>query len=270
MEEKSILILKDYHRFLNPEGAPCPLPIIFRKFKDALFDAEKHNKTIIILSLVLKLPPELEKLICVVDFALPDKDQIALVLTNICENNSLPLPEGIAFNNAVSAASGLTTNEAKDAFSLALIESGTIDPKIVDREKADAIAKNGILEVVYPKETIESIGGLEVLRQWLNKRRKAFTQAAALYQLPSPKGLLIAGIPGTGKSLAYGVKPARRRAAASASTAQGPRCFHERGMGANDGTSLTFSPTGESNRRSNMTKILGCDQMRRRSLWRRA
>jgi SpoVK/Ycf46/Vps4 family AAA+-type ATPase len=201
LPEQSILILKDYHIFLSPDTATYPLPELYRAFKDALFDAEKHNKTIIILSPVLKLPPELEKLICVIEFALPDKEQIAEVLTNICVNNNLPVPEGIAFDNAVGAARGLTTNEAKDAFSLAIIESGSIDPKVIGREKANTIAKNGILEIIHPKETLDSIGGLDLLRGWLHTRRRSFSAAAAAYQLDAPKGILIAGIPGTGKSL---------------------------------------------------------------------
>jgi SpoVK/Ycf46/Vps4 family AAA+-type ATPase len=71
----------------------------------------------------------------------------------------------------------------------------------VAREKAQAVKKNGLLELIETKESLESIGGLDVLKEWLIKRRNAFSQRAIEYGLPTPKGLLIIGIPGTGKSL---------------------------------------------------------------------
>ena len=69
------------------------------------------------------------------------------------------------------------------------------------KEKAQAVKKNGLLELIETKETLDSIGGLDVLKEWLLKRRHAFSQRAIEYGLPTPKGLLIVGIPGTGKSL---------------------------------------------------------------------
>src|SRR5439155_1424452 len=69
------------------------------------------------------------------------------------------------------------------------------------REKAQSGKNNGHLEIVEATESLEKIGGLDVLKDWLLKRRNAFTQKARSYGLPTPKGLLIIGIPGTGKSL---------------------------------------------------------------------
>ena len=82
-----------------------------------------------------------------------------------------------------------------------MIESKAITPEIVAREKAQAVKKNGLLELIEAKESLDSIGGLDVLKEWLLKRRNAFSQKAIQYGLPTPKGLLIIGIPGTGKSL---------------------------------------------------------------------
>ncbi len=95
----------------------------------------------------------------------------------------------------------MTCTEAENAYALAVIESKRVDPAVVAREKAATVKKNGLLEVVTVKETLSNIGGLDVLKSWLLARKDAFSQRAREYGLPSPKGLLIVGIPGTGKSL---------------------------------------------------------------------
>ena len=111
------------------------------------------------------LPPELEHELTVIEFALPGKEALRAVLGGIMESAGIKSME----------------NEA--------------------REKAQAVKKNGILEIIETKESLKSIGGLDVLKDWLLKRRHAFSQRAIEYGLPTPKGLLIIGIPGTGKSL---------------------------------------------------------------------
>src|ERR1019366_8105511 len=90
---------------------------------------------------------------------------------------------------------------AENASALSVVQSKAITPEIVAREKAQAVKKNGLLELIEAKESLDSIGGLDVLKEWLLKRRNAFSQRAIEYGLPTPKGLLIIGIPGTGKSL---------------------------------------------------------------------
>ena len=82
-----------------------------------------------------------------------------------------------------------------------MVERRSIDPAVVAREKAQAVKKNGLLEIVESNESLESIGGLDLLKGWLLKRKNAFSKQAIAYGLPTPKGLLITGIAGTGKSL---------------------------------------------------------------------
>jgi SpoVK/Ycf46/Vps4 family AAA+-type ATPase len=84
---------------------------------------------------------------------------------------------------------------------LSVVETKGIDSAVIAREKAQAVKKSGILELVETGESLDSIGGLDVLKTWLVKRKDAFGQKAIDYGLPIPKGLLIVGIPGTGKSL---------------------------------------------------------------------
>jgi len=196
LREKTIVLLRDFHLFLAD-----PNPILIRQLKDVLQAAKTKNKTLIILGCRLCLPPELEREITVIEFALPGKQQLNQVLDGIIESAELKGVEGEQRDKILDAASGLTTIEAENAFALSVVESKCIDPAIVAREKAQAVKKNGLLEIIETKENLDSVGGLDVLKEWLLKRRHAFNQRAIDYGLPTPKGLLIIGIPGTGKSL---------------------------------------------------------------------
>jgi len=196
MGEKTIILLRDFHLFLQD-----PNPILIRQLKDVLQEAKTKSKTLIILGCRLCLPPELEHELTVIEFALPGKEELRTVLDGIIESAQLKGVEGEQRDKILDAASGLTTIEAENAFALSVAESKGVNPEIVAREKAQAVKKNGILEIVETKESLESIGGLDVLKEWLLKRRHAFSQRAIEYGLPTPKGLLIIGIPGTGKSL---------------------------------------------------------------------
>ena len=82
-----------------------------------------------------------------------------------------------------------------------LIATKSIDPKIIAREKANSLKRNGLLEIVQSATSLADVGGLENLKEWLGRRARAFGASAKTYGLPAPKGLLIVGIPGTGKSL---------------------------------------------------------------------
>jgi ATP-dependent 26S proteasome regulatory subunit len=196
MSEKTIILLLDFHLFLQD-----PNPILIRQIKDVLQEAKTKSKTLIILGRRLCLPPELERELTVIEFALPGKEELRVVLGGIMESAVIKSMENEAREKVIDAASGLTTIEAENAFALSAAENKSIEPAIVAREKAQAVKKNGILEIVETKESLESIGGLDVLEEWLLKRRHAFGQKAIDYGLPTPKGLLIIGIPGTGKSL---------------------------------------------------------------------
>lgn len=196
MEEKSILILRDYHMILKD-----PNPVIYRTLKDVLLHAKTANKVIVILSPALDLPAELSKLFVVEEFKLPTRDDLLVVVTNICENNGKEIPNQADLDGILDAAMGLTTNEAEDAFALSIIETGGLSPAVISREKASAVKKNGLLEIIEPKVKPEDIGGLEVLKEDLLSKRMNFTRAARDYGLTSPRGILVVGQAGTGKSL---------------------------------------------------------------------
>lgn len=196
MKEQSILLLKDFHLFLTD-----PNPLLLRKFKDALLVAKTRQTPLIVLGCRLCLPPELERELTVIEYQLPDKDALETVYHGVMESAGIHSVTVDERAKAVEAACGLTTMEAENAFALSVVKTKFICPVVVAHEKAQAVKRNGLLEIVETKESLESIGGLDCLKQWLLQRRQAFSPKASAYRLPVPKGLLIIGIPGTGKSL---------------------------------------------------------------------
>lgn len=201
LPEKSILVLKDFHGFLAD-----PNPVLFRKIKDAIAIGEGTNRVLIIVGAILKLPIELEKETTLIELQLPDRATLDVVLTGVCGSAGIDLKGNR--DTILDAGSGGTTTEFKQWLSIAIIESEEsgkgrdIDPRIVDREKAGALKKSGILEVVTTDITFDDLGGLEELKAWVHRRERAFTKEALAYHLPTPKGIILFGVQGCGKSLA--------------------------------------------------------------------
>lgn len=197
LKEKSILLMRDFHFFVGE-----PNPLLIRRVKEALLTGKNSNRVLIVLGCQLKLVPELEKEFTVIEVKLPDRKQLLEVAQTIAQSANIELNGGT--DALLDAASGLTTVEAADAFSLAAVESAgkELSAAVVAREKAAAIKKNGLLEILDANVGLEDIGGLEVLKEWLTKRRHAFTAEARDYGLPLPRGYLMVGIPGCSKTLA--------------------------------------------------------------------
>jgi SpoVK/Ycf46/Vps4 family AAA+-type ATPase len=194
--QKTIYLVRDFHVFVEDKN-----PLIWRKLKDALVSGRANNKAIVIVGCRYVLPPELEKEITVLDFSLPTKDQLKVVLHALLGHNGHSAKSIEDEAGILAAASGLTTSEAENAFALSVVECGKVTRDIVFREKCQAVRKNGLLEVVDSSVTLADIGGLENLKAWLLERRNAFTEEARAYGLPRPVGFLSVGNPGTGKTL---------------------------------------------------------------------
>ena len=196
LPEKTIVVLRDFGLFLEDAD-----PFLIRALRDALTKAKSTGQTLILVGCWHALPPELEREITRVDFELPTQQLLGEVLDGIVESAKLDAIEGLAREAALEAASGLTTVEAENAFALSVIETGAIEPGIIAREKANALKQSGLLEVIDTPVSLNDIGGLDALKAWLLQRRDAFTQKARDYGLPVPKGMLVLGVPGCGKSL---------------------------------------------------------------------
>ena len=155
------------------------------------------------------LPNELQKDITIVDFDLPDYRDIEKSLQRIIRDNMsntkirFNLNEG-SIEELAKAAQGLTLQEAENAFARAIVERGCLDENsrdIIVEEKRQIIKKTGVLEFVKSSLNLDDVGGLGNLKKWLIKRNKSWQGRAAAYHLPAPKGILITGVPGCGKSL---------------------------------------------------------------------
>jgi AAA+ superfamily predicted ATPase len=194
--EKTLCILNDYHHFLDQ-----PNPVVYRKIKEVLWHAKASQKCLILLAPTIKLPPDLEKMMVLLDFELPSKDELTSVIDNLCKSNDRTLPDTQTLGKVLDALSGLTTTEAEDALALTIIETGSFDTKIITREKANAVKKNGLLEIITNNLTLDDIGGLDVLKADLLSKRNLFTPQAHAYGLDTPRGFLAVGQAGTGKSL---------------------------------------------------------------------
>ncbi len=196
LPEKSMVLLRDFHMFLEDNN-----PLLVRAVKDALAHAKANCKCLILLGCRQVLPPELERELVVIQFDLPQKKQLGVVLDGICESAELEVPEGDERDRILDAATGMTCIEAENSFALSVVKHRRIDPAVVATEKANAVKKSGLLEIVTVRETLADIGGLDCLKNWLLQRREAFGERSRQYGLPNPRGVLLLGVPGTGKSL---------------------------------------------------------------------
>jgi len=200
LPQGAILLLKDFQHFLGGANQP-PDPILVRAVRDRIRDARTTGKVIVLTGCAIELPLDLRKEFTVLDLDLPDRETLRDMALRLAESAGIDVDHDSG-EEAAEAARGLTTVEAEDIMALSLVAGRALDPGMIAREKAHAIGKDGILELVEPTETAADIGGLENLKTWLGKRRNAFTVQAREFGLPHPRGVLILGIPGTGKSLA--------------------------------------------------------------------
>ena len=195
--EPGIFIFKDLHPFKDS-------PAVTRCLRDAIVALRGTRKTIVLMSPVQEVPIELEKEVVVLDFPLPDMGELDEVLSaelNRARSGSISTENR---EKLLKAALGLTRDEAEKVYRKARVVSKQLTAEEVDivlSEKKQLIRRNGILEFMDVDETINSVGGLEELKHWLKQRSDAFTERAREYGLPQPKGMLILGVPGCGKSL---------------------------------------------------------------------
>jgi len=196
-----VVCLHDYHPFLT--GNPSPL--LVRTLRDLALSITALRITVVFSGPILAIPTDLEKDIVVVEYALPDKTQMAqnirdfIRLSGVVKEGAGPSDDEI--EQLTEAAIGLTTAEADNALGLSYVETKKFEPRIVMREKVNSVKKTGLLDIWEGERSLTDVGGLSNLKRWLRQRKNAFTKEARAYGLPAPKGTLLLGPPGTGKSL---------------------------------------------------------------------
>jgi AAA+ superfamily predicted ATPase len=194
--ENLVMLAHDFHVFLDTNNAN---PVLVRKVKDALTKARTTGKTLVICACRLVLPPELEKFFVAEEISLPDHQTLESLAKKIAEDAGVKVNGNLW--HVAEAARGLTTPEAEDAFALSAVERKALDPELIGALKCQAVEKGGLLEFVRSDVSPEDIGGLDNLKKELAVVSKLFTPEAKAYGVPQPKGWLIVGQPGTGKSL---------------------------------------------------------------------
>lgn len=210
IKEPTVFVFKDLHASLGEQGKPADANVL-RRLRDISHNFKNGTDplTLVITAPVLRLPPDLEKEITVLEFPLPTEEQILKVLASMVDSNRESGRIEIAITDSgreklAKAALGLTLNEAENAFARAMVNDGKLtddDIDVVLDEKRQTIRKSGILEFINVDIALEDIGGLQNLKRWLLKRNNSWLDQAKKYSLPAPKGILITGVPGCGKSL---------------------------------------------------------------------
>lgn len=208
-EEKEgfIYVFRDLHlHFQNPS--------VVRLIRDIASAFKQGKRTLILVSPVNKITPEIERDVTLIEFELPNRENLNYVWSKIATRNKITENE-TEVERIVEAARGLTTVECENAVSKALVDRVKMQKRneldktvvipqlseIVMKEKAMTVKKTGILEYFDIKEIPDNIGGLQPLKQWLDMRKLAFSKEAREFGLPAPRGYVLVGLPGCGKSL---------------------------------------------------------------------
>lgn len=197
-EDNITFVLKDFHEvWANPQ--------IKRKLRSVAQRLKFTKKSIVVTTPFSKFPEELKDEAVIVEFPPPDTTELATVLHQLTQTPGVKVNlTRLGQEKLVQAALGLTTVQAQRVFAKAIVRDGVLDDRDIDlvtEEKKQIIRESEALEFYAAIEIPDDVGGLDVLKEWLRLRERAFTQEARDYGLPAPKGIALIGIPGTGKSL---------------------------------------------------------------------
>jgi SpoVK/Ycf46/Vps4 family AAA+-type ATPase len=201
--KRQVWILRDLAPWLKDPTVNRSLRSLARQLTLAPRD---EARAVVLLTPSSEVPPEIAGHAIVIDWPLPDRAEIADILDAAIaalpdEIRDAAAPNG-ARDAAIDAAVGLTAEEAQACYAKSLVSTRRIDPATVSAEKKRVIAREKVLEWVDPiPGGLDAVGGLESLKAWLAARRAAFGPRARAYGLPAPKGALLVGVPGCGKSL---------------------------------------------------------------------
>ena len=206
-EEEAVFLFKDFHPYLKDNSPGASL--LIRQLRDLVPVMKGSQRTLLWLSPMMQIPPELQKDVTVVDLPLPTENEYRQVVAQAMEQAranptvTVDLDED-AIDAIVKACQGLTRSEAENALYKSVVSKHGLtgqDVKSILDEKEQIIRKSGILEYTAAVDDFNGIGGLEQLKRWLGQRNEGFSQKARDFGLPNPRGVMLVGVPGCGKSL---------------------------------------------------------------------
>ncbi len=205
--DDAIFVLQDTSFFMNERTEPAQLAHMIRNFKLLKQELKQTKKTIVVLGKNFDMPQELEDDFVMIRHMRPSKAQLEEILLDFVARQHFEdrLTDDRRIRSMIiDAARGLTADQARSSFAKAIIANGQLDAEAIAfllDQKKQIIQRNSLLEYYDADTTIDSVGGLVNLKEWLRKRKKAFTEEARALALPEPKGMLVFGVPGGGKSL---------------------------------------------------------------------
>jgi SpoVK/Ycf46/Vps4 family AAA+-type ATPase len=189
-------------------------PGVIQQVIDSALAAKQRASYLVFIGPAFNLPPELQTMVTVVPYPLPDQRQITNLFRVIIQDYADTITQdGVPWKalqkekkrelvkEAARAAMGLDMFGAEQAIALSIAKTNEVSARLIMDHKKSEIAKSDVLEFVGDDEPLENVGGFGALKQWLKRRERAFTEEASAYGLKFPKGILITGVPGTGKSL---------------------------------------------------------------------
>lgn len=197
IEEPSLFVLLDAQSVLGEQAG-------VRRLRDRLNELGKRKQMIVLVGPVLEIPVELEREVGRMQLALPAADELRGLFEKVVEGAGRSALDADVLDACVRAALGLTGSEAVRAFRKAWLvagKAGSEMPALVGREKRQALHRTPALFFHESSEGLGDVGGLSELKSWLRQRRQAFGEEARRFGLPTPRGLLLLGVQGCGKSL---------------------------------------------------------------------
>jgi len=192
----AVLVLRDFHRFLDDVA-------IARKLRNLARLLKAQPKNIVLLATQIEIPSDLSEVLTVLEFPLPGRSEIQIEVERLLAGTGKTL-ESRTLDELVRSCQGLSMERIRRVLARAIATHGVLKPEDVElilEEKRQTIRQTQILEFYAAHEDISDIGGLDNLKDWLLLRGGAFSEQARQYGLPHPRGLLLVGIQGTGKSL---------------------------------------------------------------------
>jgi ATP-dependent 26S proteasome regulatory subunit len=206
-QQRTVFIVRDLDLLASRLAPTADYVVLTRRIKDIHRKLKQNGNTAVFLAGSPAVPPELGASMALVEAPLPDNVERLAIISTWIKTNAQGLScqlDDEGFHHLVAAAAGMTSRQIQAALAVSVVKHRAVAASAVDdmlAEKVKAVKTSEILEYIHVTENFADVGGLEGLKEYIQKRASCFSRAALRYGLPTPKGILILGPPGTGKSL---------------------------------------------------------------------